>query len=764
VGEILQRMDQVPAALRDLLVGGAEGNPFFLEELIKMLIEECVIRKGETTWSVDAERLGDLQVPPTLTGVLQARLDRLPFDQRLVLQQASVVGRLFWDLAVAHIAAAARQDRAEAQTEPDSEAIGAALAALGGREMVFPQATSAFEGAGEYLFKHALLREVTYEGVLKRVRRVYHGLVAGWLIEQAGERVGEYTGLIADHLSLAGQTEEAVGYLWRAAEQAAAQYANEEAARYYSRALELTPEESANERYTLLLAREALYDLLGMRQEQARDIGALEALAAVLDDALPPQGRVHKLDVALRQANYEGLTGDLGASLSAAQTAADLARATRDIRREAEAHWAWGTALLAQRDYEAAQQRLEQALAQARKSRARRVEADSLSELAWVHWFRGLESDQIERALLEQALQLYRQIGNRRGEASTLGRLGQPGATGDLEQSRAYCEQARAIHHEIGNRSGEVPPLYLLAWICWGEDDYAGAMVCMEQALAICREVGLRPWEGQVRGRMADTLAAQGHYAQAETFDQQALSIFRETGERGPEGGSLSGLGLIRYYQGDYVGARVLLERAGPLSREFAARWAESRRLAILSLVFHALGDHKAARDIALQALENGPVDYHLGQGDSALALGHALAGLGDRTGASAAYQQALDRYRQSGFLNRPAEALAGLARLALEQGDPAQALDHVEEILDHLQSHTLDGTYEPLRIYLTCCRVLKAHDDAHATEVLRTACRLLEERSARIDDEGLRRSFLENVRTNREILAACTERGIGPL
>lgn len=762
MGEILQRIEQVPETLRDLLVGGAEGNPFFLEELIKMLIEEGVIHKGEAAWLVNAERLSDLQVPPTLTGVLQARLDRLPFDQRQVLQQASVVGRLFWDLAVVHIAAAARTDCAE--TEAESEAIGAALAALGGREMVFPQPTSAFEGAGEYLFKHALLREVTYEGVLKRVRRVYHGLVAGWLMEHAADRAGEYTGLIGDHLSLAGRSEEAVGYLRRAAEQAAAQYANEEAAGYYSRALQLTPAEATEERYALLLAREALYDLLGMRQEQARDIGALEALAAVLDDALPPQGRVHKVDVALRQANYEGLTGDLGASLSAAQTATDLARAARDLEREAEAHWAWGTALLAQRDYEAAQQQLEQALAQARRSRARRVEADSLSELAWVHWFCGLESAQIERALLEQALQLYRQIGNRRGEASARVRLGQPGATGDLGQSRAYCEQARAIHCEIGNRSGEVPPLHLLAWICWGEDDYAGAMACMEQALTICREVGLRPWEGQVRGRMADTLAAQGHYAQAETFERQALRIFCETGERGPEGGSLSGLGLIRYYQGDYVGARVLLEKAGPLSREFAARWAESRRLAILSLVFHALGDHKAARDIALQALENGPQQYNLGQGDSALALGHALSGLGDTQGATAAYEQALQRYRQSGFLNRPAEALAGLARLALEQGDLAQALDHAEEVLDHLQSHTLDGTYEPFRVYLTCYRVLQAHDDPRAAEILHTAYNLLQERAAEIEDPRLRRSFLENVRTNREILAACTERGIGPL
>jgi tetratricopeptide (TPR) repeat protein len=221
-------------------------------------------------------------------------------------------------------------------------------------------------------------------------------------------------------------------------------------------------------------------------------------------------------------------------------------------------------------------------------------------------------------------------------------------------------------------------------------------------------------------------------------------------------------MGQICYYQGDYAQARAFLEDAWLLLRDFGARWAAGHCLAILSLVVHALGDHKAARDIAQQSLEYGPDRYHLGQGDSSLALGHALAGLGDAVGATAAYQQALHRYRQSGFLNPPMEALAGLARVALEQGDPAQALLHVEEVLDHLQTHTLDGTYEPFRIYLTCVRVLQAHDDPRATEVRRTAYTLLQERAAGIEDERLRRSFLENVPAHRELLTEYEQPGPG--
>ncbi len=141
-------------------MAGAEGNPFFIEELVKMLVEDGVIVKGEEQWQVVPSRLAGVHVPPTLTGVLQARLDRLPPEERTVLQQASVVGRLFWDRAVARINASAE------------EGIGRAgvmdrLAALRGREMVFQRETSAFADAREYLFKHALLREVTYESVLE---------------------------------------------------------------------------------------------------------------------------------------------------------------------------------------------------------------------------------------------------------------------------------------------------------------------------------------------------------------------------------------------------------------------------------------------------------------------------------------------------------------------------------------------------------------------------------------------------------------------
>jgi len=302
VAEILQRVDQVPESLRDLIVAGAEGNPFFIEELVKMLVEDGVIVKDEK-WRVVPSRLAEIRVPPTPTGVLQARVDRLPPGERTVLQQASVVGRLFWDRAVARINASMGEGI-------DETGVADRLSALRVREMVFQRETSAFADAREYIFKHALLREVTYGSVLKRVRRTYHGLVADWLLEQGGERAEEYTALIADHLALSGRTAEAVNYLLEAGDRARGLYAYQEAIHAYERALallrELGTRSDALERADAQAARTLMK--LGLayhnafqfqKSRQAYDEGfALWQQAAAAEPAIPPAPAPHPLRMA----------------------------------------------------------------------------------------------------------------------------------------------------------------------------------------------------------------------------------------------------------------------------------------------------------------------------------------------------------------------------------------------------------------------------------------------------------------------------------
>jgi hypothetical protein len=140
---------------------------------------------------------------------------------------------------------------------------------------------------------------------------------------------------------------------------------------------------------------------------------------------------------------------------------------------------------------------------------------------------------------------------------------------------------------------------------------------------------------------------------------------------------------------------------------------------------------------------------------DALTNLGHALAGLGHLPDAARAYGRALELRRELGEHNRAVESLAGLASVLLAQGDSNGARCHVDEILDHLESKSLDGADEPFRVYLTGYRVLRATGDPHARELVSHAYDLLQQRASKIADRELQQSFLGNIPAHRAIAAA---------
>lgn len=269
--ELLQRLEHVPDVLRDIVVDNADGNPFYLEELVRMLIEEGVIIQREPKWRVQRELIGDVHIPTSLTGVIQARLDRLSPQDKIVLQQASVIGRTFWDSSVRYVYGGGN-------SEPGWSAVAESLVALQDRELIHLQAHSRFAGAAEHSFSHALLRDVTYETVLKRLRRKYHSLAADWLIENSGDRLGESAGLIAGHLVQSARDSEALAFFGQAARLAVASNANQEAIDYLLNALsliELQPESAEQ-----IELRLDFLTQLGRLFFAAKGFGSSEALQA----------------------------------------------------------------------------------------------------------------------------------------------------------------------------------------------------------------------------------------------------------------------------------------------------------------------------------------------------------------------------------------------------------------------------------------------------------------------------------------------------
>jgi tetratricopeptide (TPR) repeat protein len=215
----------------------------------------------------------------------------------------------------------------------------------------------------------------------------------------------------------------------------------------------------------------------------------------------------------------------------------------------------------------------------------------------------------------------------------------------------------------------------------------------------------------------------------------------------------LKNIGEVYRYLGDYVRAKAYYEESLDIDRKFGSPMGECHSLNFCGVTAAMQGDYGKARAYHEQALhicrKN---DYRHIEGKILTDLGNALLGLGQPAEAATTFQQAV-ALRQE--LEQPplvVESQAGLARVALAQGNLAEAHSHIEMILDYLKTKTLDGTEEPLQIYLTCYRVLQATQDDRARDILNLAYALLQEQAAKVSDEAVRRSFLENVTEHRQI------------
>jgi len=207
---LLQRLDAVPAKLSELIVGRAEGNPYYMEELVRRLIDDGVIVVGEARWTVQIERLQNLRLPGTLVGLLQARLDALPAAERRAVRQASVIGHVFWDDALRALDASAPQ----------------ALPALQRAAFVKVHEKSDFANTAQRQFDHHLLHQVTYDTLLKAERRLGHGAVARWLTERTQPRGAEFLAMTGEHAQRAGQTALAIDCFEQAGKEAQKRFAN----------------------------------------------------------------------------------------------------------------------------------------------------------------------------------------------------------------------------------------------------------------------------------------------------------------------------------------------------------------------------------------------------------------------------------------------------------------------------------------------------------------------------------------------------------
>jgi serine phosphatase RsbU (regulator of sigma subunit)/class 3 adenylate cyclase len=227
----LLAIEALPEDLRGLILRKAEGNPYFVEEIIRMLIEHKAIVPQDGGW-VAGEGIGSVVVPDNLVGLLMARIDRLPEEGRRILRVASVVGRQFPVRVLVQVLGDGTLKAGDGST-----AVISTLSSLENAGLV---RIARVEPDLEYLFRHTLVQEAAYSSLLVADRKRLHQSVGQAVEKLYPDQLGEFSAMLAYHFDQAGLDERAIRYFTLAGQTALDSYANQEAEDHFRRALALT--------------------------------------------------------------------------------------------------------------------------------------------------------------------------------------------------------------------------------------------------------------------------------------------------------------------------------------------------------------------------------------------------------------------------------------------------------------------------------------------------------------------------------------------
>ena len=333
--------------LKRLIIDRTQGNPFFMEEIVRALVEQGVlVRNGATRLT---KPLTEIHIPPTVHGILAARIDALSASEKGLLQTLAVIGKDFPLILVRHLTASP-DDRLELM-----------LKGLQAGEFIYEQPAL---GEPEYTFKHALTQEVAYNSVLIERRRLLHERTGEAIEAVYKDRIDDHLAELAHHYSRTANTRKGVEYLFRAGSQAAARPAFSEAISRLSRALELLkhlPDDAERARHEL-----SMQFVLGRSLANVKGFAAPElepAIARVRELCAQIRDPVLTFRPLYLQWIFRYWKLDLGRALELADELLAAAEEVKDPAMLLSGNWARGTTLFFLGELVSANEHQEKALA-----------------------------------------------------------------------------------------------------------------------------------------------------------------------------------------------------------------------------------------------------------------------------------------------------------------------------------------------------------------------------------------------------------------
>jgi len=327
--------------------------------------------------------------------------------------------------------------------------------------------------------------------------------------------------------------------------------------------------------------------------------------------------------------------------------------------------------------------------------------------------------------------------------------------TGRPDEAMSHAMDGLHLARQSGRRVEEGRALSSMGFMALEHNNAEKAQGYLEEAVAIARETKEYTLESRALTNLANSAVyVQGDYLNARKYFERAYTLAVEQGDRYGQALGLGNLGWVCGMLGDFAAARRYHEQAIIVSREVGNLYQETYTLMNLSRIAEAQGKAEEAVQFAMNATElSKTTGDKTAQAWSYLYLGHAYSELEHLEGAKVAFQQALDLRRELRQPTLATEPIAGLIQVALRIDDLHFASQLTEELLLYFsEGGTVEGTEEPLRVYLACYNALERTGDPRSNQILKTAIQLLEAQVSKIKDEQSRRMYIENAPWRRAI------------
>ena len=697
-------IDQMPESIEHLILSRAEGNPLFLEEVLRSLIEEgSIVHQEDGHWEITRSAT-EINIPDTLQGVLFARIDRLGPEIKEILQVAAVIGRVFPHFILAP------------NVEKTADIFEDALKQLEASDLI---TKLTHEAEPEYMFKHVLTHEIVYSGLLHEQRKAIHKRIADYMAIKVFWMLGEeYAPIVAEHYYKSETWPRAMRYLQRAADAAVQSFANHEAIIFYTRALEVADQIGAEADQNAIMiiyeGRAKILTRLGEPQEAIADYEIMLTKAKELDD-----------DVAqMRAMNGLGLLEATHYSFPKASKffheALTVARRIGDQLGTADTLNQLGHFYTNMGELEKGNQSFQEAreISLNLEDEARRIEAE----------------DGLAKIMLEQ---------------------------GEVEASlERYKEEIINVRQRLGFRGGLMSSLssMLIAQIYVA--DYQAANETAEQALELQQNSGDLYRMPIIKYYQAFGQIQQGELGAAGENVQEGLRLAREQGQKSSQA---LGLTWLSYYYLNLGFNEEGLQRAieaGQIAKEVGSPLYQLRAQYMLGTAYR----HMKRPEEAIQQLDRAMVDIqHLGLAlDKAMILYQLSRGYIDADqwdNAAEMTESLIGLAAASGlqeFIVR-GKWVRSLIEIHAEQYDSAlETLIEASNLAEEIDSRLSQYLIQIQKSYV----YHKAGNDPASRDAVIYAQKIQKRLTDSLPDEGLRQTFLNNLHSRH--LAEMVEANIG--